>query len=102
MTLTDSSPFFVFMTVPSAPTQSPRSRSSKAAWLSSPITARDTNSWTEPVPSRTVANVSLPWRRMSSSRPATLTVSSTSAPGSIPPYAVCSSAAVWVRSKLTG
>ena len=33
MTLTDSSPFLVFITVPSTPTQSPRSRSSKAAWL---------------------------------------------------------------------
>ena len=45
----DSSPLRVVITVPCTPTQSPRSRSSKAANASSPTTAFDTNSWISPV-----------------------------------------------------
>ena len=54
-TLTESSPFFVFITVPSTPTQSPRSTSStNRANASSPRSPLLTNSCSSPVPSRSV------------------------------------------------
>ena len=53
-TFTLSSPLRVVITVPSTPTQSPRSRSSNASWPSGPTTFCETNSCTSPVPSRSV------------------------------------------------
>ncbi len=80
-TFTESSPLRVVITVPSTPTQSPRSRASNASCTSSPSTLRDTKSWTASDWSRTVANVSLPWRRSRRMRPATRTRTSVSVPG---------------------
>src|ERR1035438_4077001 len=70
-TLTDSSPRFVRTTSPPTPTQSPRCsfvNSSK-----SDVTASSAKSWISPLESRIVAKASLPWRRRSIRRPATIT-----------------------------
>ena len=102
-TLTDSSPLRVVITVPSTPTQSPRSSSSNASCASSPITllrheqldaGRSGRAWwrTSACPAGAAAGCAR--------RPATAT--SVSAPGSRSPNSARSSASVRSRSKRTG
>ena len=80
MTLTLSSPRLVRTTSPVAPIQSPSERWVKAS--NSSVTLARQKSCTAPEESRSSANASLPWGRLSMIRPATDTIAPDSSPGS--------------------
>src|SRR5262245_53463143 len=92
------------MTLPSTPTQSPRSTSlPKRANASAPSSPWLTNSWSSPLPSRTFAKINLPCVRFNNTRPATRTTSSVDEPASMR-SSQCSrtSRSECVRSNRTG
>ena len=90
------------MIVPWAPTQSPRSSSFTSSNEASPITPFDANSCTCAPRSRIVAKTNLPVSRSNMTRPATVTSSPVSAPGSSAPHSRRTSASVCERSNRYG
>src|SRR5690606_14428637 len=93
--LTDSSPVFVRMSVPSAAMMSPMSQPLNASYAS-PSTSFCRNSWIRPLTSWTWANAALPITRLASRRPPSATLRSPNS--STPSYSACRSPA-WSRRR---
>ena len=97
-----SSPARVFMTVPSTPIRSPRSRSSRRAKASSPRTLTRAMSCMRPERSTRSRNAALPWPRRAARRPAMRAATSVSSPAARSSCGALTSAMGWTPGKACG